>query len=163
MLDGLHEIESSVTGFLPAAEPAVADEHPSCAAPRHVFVRLHQAELQPDGRDRELPRGPRGVASDDRAIEERLVGVAVEGRPLVGLDPPDEAVGIEGRSRIQCEYATVFGIQHHCRAAHGVGEDVMDPLHQIEVEIQLHVHPGLGRLHDLPERRADDPAQRIHL
>src|SRR5439155_11220344 len=115
--DGVREAQVAVPLRGPATKEAVAVLQPTAAGDRHVTVEGDEAPLQGDGRHGELPGRAGGIASLDRAVEQRVALALVQPPPGRGLDAADERVGVEPRCAIERQDLTRVRVEGEHRAA----------------------------------------------
>ena len=143
VLYGRGQCERTVSLLLPAPIGPVTEVIGSPAGNRHALGGSHHAEFEGDRGGRQLPRRSGRVLSHHRPVVQRTLGIPDETVPLGPIDRPREDVGIEGGSGIECENAPGLHVEGYDRSVHAVGEDVMDPLHQRQVQTEPDVRPGL--------------------
>jgi hypothetical protein len=147
----------------PAAPVDVSVLEPTPAGHGHHLTRLHHPQLETDRGGGQLPGGGRRVTTHGRTVEQGAIRIARESIPPTGIDPSHEIVGVEGGGRVEGQNTTVLGIQGHDRPPERVGEDLVDPFRQGQVQVQMEVRPCHGGSVHLPLEGAHDPADGIHL
>ena len=163
MLDGSSEGQGPVSLFVPAASDAVAVPKTARARHRHPLGGGDRSGLQGYCGGRQLPGRARGVGPHHRPVVERCEGIPGEPIPIGGIDHPGKDVRVVGGGRVEREHPPRLDIQHDHRSALLLGKDVVDPLHQLHIHIEIDVRSRLFRKRANAPERPHDPPRCVHL
>ena len=161
--DGSRQIQIPVTLGEPA--PAVKTSPYDAPGARlgHFLSGTHHTPFECDRRSSQLPRRAGRIESHHRSIEQGLLRIRLEYVPFLRAQPAYERVRIKRGSRVQGEHPAVRRVQGDHSPIERVGEDLVNPFHQVEIQREPNIFAGLTGVFLDARERPHDATQRIDL